>query len=830
MYPSAPAPRPNQPRLTAALLALVLTLTSQPAGAQPAPPGLEPMNNNGEGAPANNGGGDFTIMADGASLDLFLENYQQLTGNIVIQDSQLDTGLPITMNLPPNFQPLSKEEQVQLIEKTLLLNGFVFVPAGDRTVKLLNWNAKNPRTQGIPIYKDPNDIPPGESVISYFMQLDYVNVNDAQSIFSNTVLPNTYGIFVPVPNVNALIITENSVNIRRLIDLKAMIDRPSASVVSEFVKLQRADAERVAETITKLIEESAQAEGGTTGTRPNGGGVQQPQVDPNQPPPVPNQGGTNVNINVSANTTGTVLSERGLVPGTVKLVPDTRTNSILVVTRPANMPIIKDLISKFDRPSELAMPFERQLYYRKPTELLSVLVDLLSEDADGQTGGAGAGGISTPAGGGGVSNLSGGAGNTNNNRRNTSRTSTGGGSGLNGGAGGAGGGGAISQQAPTEEQPPTSAVVGKTILIADDRANSILVSGPAENIEKVVQMIDALDVKPKQVYISSVIGQLNLNDRTEFGVSYLQRFANLRANGYDGGVASSLITGNPPTTGSTTDANGNVTPGGFVNAINLQQPSDFLNRTGLSLYGTISENLDVYVNALEATTNFKTLARPTVYTANNKQAIISSGQSIPVPTSSVSNLVSGDSTAVTSNIGYEDVELTLGIIPLINANREVTLDIEQTNNNVLGSINISGNDVPTIATQQLSTTVTVPDRSIVVLGGLISESDEVNRSGFPILGKIPVLGNLFSSKIKEKKRSELIVMIQPTVIENEQELYYKSYQEEDNADVGGASHEHLQGRTPEIRRAEPMRSSTTTTQVYQDQVQPSLVYPAPRAK
>jgi type II secretion system protein D len=776
-----------------ALLALAATLPL-PLSAQPPAPPMEnpPVENIGGPVPGAPEEDHVTVLADGASLDLFISNYQLLTGQIVIHDSQLDTGLPITITLPPTGQKPNREQAIRLIEKTLMLNGYVFLPSGDNTVKLMNWQAKSPRTQPVRIFSDIIDLPEGEEVVSYFMRLDYMNVAEASTVFGSVVQSNGWDVIVPVPNVNALMITGNSAIIRSLVRMKELMDRPSAQVESEFVKLIRADAERVAETITTLIEESAQAQGGTTTTRTNV--VAAPQNDPNAPPPVPNAG-TAVNVNVSSSSTG--LSEGGLVPGTVKLVPDVRTNSILVITRKTNMPIIKDLIAKFDRPSEVPAPFERQLYYRKPTEILPTLQNLLADEDAG--GGGGGGAVATPGGaGGGVSNLTGGAG-TN---RGTNRT-TGGGANSIGGGGGAGGAGALSQQAPAEDQPPTSVVVGKTILIADDRANSILISGPGENIEKVVQMIDALDVRPRQVYISSVIGQLNLNNRTEFGITYLQRFLNINANGYNGGIASSLVTNNPPITGGGTDGDGNPIAGGFVNSIDLQQPSDFLNRSGLTLYGTVADSLDVYVNALETGTKFKTLARPTVFTTNNKQAIISSGQSIPVPTSSVSNLVSGDSTAVTSNIGYEDVELTLGIIPQVNANREVYMQIEQTNNNVLGSVVISGNEVPTIATQQLVTNVTVPDRGIVVLGGLISESDEKNRSGLPILGNLPILGPLFSSRVKEKIRSELIVMIQPTVIDNEQELYYKSYAEEANADVGGASHLHLQGREPEIRRAQP---------------------------
>ncbi len=111
--------------------------------------------------------------------------------------------------------------------------------------------------------------------------------------------------------------------------------------------------------------------------------------------------------------------------------------------------------------------------------------------------------------------------------------------------------------------------------------------------------------------------------------------------------------------------------------------------------------------------------------------------------------------------------LELDIIPLINANHEVTLQIRQTNNSQGSSQVISGNSVPTILTQEINTEVTVPDKATVVIGGLISDDTTRTSSGVPWLSDIPVLGYLFKDTNKKKERDELIIMIQPTVVETE---------------------------------------------------------------
>ena len=128
---------------------------------------------------------------------------------------------------------------------------------------------------------------------------------------------------------------------------------------------------------------------------------------------------------------------------------------------------------------------------------------------------------------------------------------------------------------------------------------------------------------------------------------------------------------------------------------------------------------------------------------------------------------SNTSLVSTGSIQYEDVLLQLDIIPLINSNHDVTLKIRQTNNSLGDNNTISGNNVPTINTQEINTEVTVPDKSTVVIGGLISDTSSRDANGVPWLADIPVLKYLFSTTQKKKEHDELIIMIQPTVVETD---------------------------------------------------------------
>ena len=153
---------------------------------------------------------------------------------------------------------------------------------------------------------------------------------------------------------------------------------------------------------------------------------------------------------------------------------------------------------------------------------------------------------------------------------------------------------------------------------------------------------------------------------------------------------------------------------------------------------------------LDATGKFKVLSRPMVFTSNNKKAIIASGQEVPVPVSTLSSfqpIATGspvNNFGTQSSIQFKKVALQLEVVPLINSEKEVTLDINR-NWTALGPANVDGNPIPTIVTRYIKTTVSAPNGSTIVLGGLITEDKSTTKTGIPILSRIPVIGALFRS-------------------------------------------------------------------------------------
>jgi general secretion pathway protein D len=700
-----------------------------------------------------------SFQAINAAIDTVLMQYEQLTGKVLIRDSNLAANaLPITISVP---QPVRKSELIRLIEAALLLNNIVLVPAQEpNTVKVININTgKNPRSEGVRLYTGPESIPDGEQVISYYMPFKYITASEALTVFQTHILPRAYTSFVPINSAQALLITESTTVIRQLVALQELIDVPPAKVVSEFVPLLRADAERVAETINKLLEYQRKERGGGE-----------------QAPAVPGQQVANVQPATAGGSDASTLS------GQVQVVPDTRTNRILVVTKPQNLPYFKTLIQQFDAAVGGSEPLEYHLRYIPAGEVLPVLQDLLAED---QT----QAGQGTPA-----------PGQQNQNQqqqnrpvnlggyRSSATSSAGGYSPVSNAAGSVGAGEDLLQE-PNEQLGPQAVVVGRSRIISDAKDNKILVIGPPESVRKVQTILDRLDRRPQQVYLSTVIGQLELTNDYQFGIDFVQTFKKISGHS---GVAS----GNLNAAGITNNGQVIADPRQLLQVSGTNNAFPAL--SGLTIYGAIGDAVAVFVRALDARGNFKILARPAVYTANNKRAVISSGQRVPVPQSTLSNLTTGTtggiinnsaSTAIAATVGYEDVELRLEVIPLVNSNNEVTLKVAQINDTLGNNVLISGNQVPIVNSQRITTTVTIPSGATVVLGGLIKDQVRKNNNGIPYLMDVPYLGNLFKYTTNDKERDELLVFIQPTVVNDDVQTLRASLKEERRTKIGADTYE-----------------------------------------
>jgi type II secretion system protein D len=680
-----------------------------------------------------------TIQFPNNPVSDFLIVYEKLKGVTLIKDASLLAGganLSLTLN-----QPVTKAEAIRLLESTLLLNGYAFIAVDKNSVKVINTaGGKNPRSEGVFLFTSEKDLPEGEVVASYVMPLTYLAAADAVPIFEQFITLHPYGSLVPVPVANQVLITENSTLIRRLIQVRDLVDQPSPEVKSEFVQLHQANADRVVELITQILEKREEKSGGTTAAKAATGQGGQPAV-----PGMPAAQGVTIGG-----------GQGGSVSGDIQLIADPRTNRILIVTRPMNMDYIKKMISEFDISVELSDPYEQPLNYVSASDMLPILQDMLQEEGDDAAAQGGTGATRTVSGGIGVGGVTGG--------------ST--------GTSGATANPADILSEPGEQAAADSIIVGKTRIIADNRANSILVIGQPESRDKVKAILTKLDKRPMQVYLATVIGQLLVNNADSFAVNVLQRFTGQSQSGVNSvGGGRSVITTNTPL---------------MQSAATMAQLANVAASNGLpgmQIAAFIGNTLNVYVSALTATGNFRVASRPSVFTANNKKATIFQGQKIAVPTSTVTTLGGGGGATTTSgsqqsNIQYQDVVLKIEVVPLINSAREISLQIVETNDTLAKGIDSEtqiggGVSVPKIDTQKLTTTIIVPDGATILMGGLISQTDSKTSSGIPFVSTIPLLGNLFKSTTDDTERRELVVMIQPSVVLDVPELKEVSKTERD---------------------------------------------------
>lgn len=659
-----------------------------------------------------------------------LSQYELLVGKRLIYDNTVQG--QVNINVPE----VPKEEAIRIIEITLLMNGYHLVPSDtDPNLIKATGVGRSPRQVGVPILAEPEPIPDNEQVIMYLVKLRYADPTEMAQVLQQAMPPSRQEYapnIVPLPKAQALIITENTAILRGLMRIIRAADLEPTRVEGEFIALQRASAKDVVQMLEKLFEKTQTPQSAPSAPRP--AAPPQPGAQPGAAP-----------APVSQLTTVEIggMNEDSMLAGKVRLTADERTNRIYVVSRPVNLPILRKLIEDFDRDVPFSEPMVRPLKFVSAGDILDALVKAVSDPGSKDAGATGATGSTgtpqnrtpTPA--------------ANNNSQFGNQL---GARGLNGVSSSAS---PLSLQTEPHEIVPQTVMVGNSRIMADKRSNAILVIGSTDIKDRVGKILDQLDVRTPQVMLTTVIGELTLSQDEEFGVNYLLHKG--RRDLVTGGSSNaSLLTGGGP----------------FNNSMQQLAAAPNFTRVfaggagGMTGFISAGDTLSAIVTALESTSKFKVTSRPSLFTSNNKKASIVSGEKIAVITGSQSSpTTTGNS--VVNQVQYIPVNLSLEVVPLINSDKEVYLDVVQSLDEITGSTPIKDsngvNDYPIIANRQLQTSVMVPNDGTLVLGGLIKDTRKKVNSGIPVLGRIPLLGGLFRSTSDIKTRTELLVLIRPSV-------------------------------------------------------------------
>jgi general secretion pathway protein D len=308
-------------------------------------------------------------------------------------------------------------------------------------------------------------------------------------------------------------------------------------------------------------------------------------------------------------------------------------------------------------------------------------------------------------------------------------------------------------------------------LSADERTNAIVAYGTQQDLKTLKDLIEKIDIPLPQVLIEAVITEVTLKEDQASGLSSF-------GFTYDGFTdpLSQLFSGVNVVTAGASGAGSGITGG----SVDLNSPSDF--------------TLTALVTASDTDSNARILSTPRIMVSHNEEGIINVSESRPIITSSTS-FSNSDSGNVRSSVEYRDIGIKLTVTPLIGADGTVQMTIEQTVENVVGTITVDDNDQPIIGIREATSTVSVQDNQVIVLGGLQQNSLTDGNSYVPGFRRIPLIGGLLGTDTKEYDRTELIIFLRPKVLPNPAEAQNLSNAYIERAEEKEAVIDYLENNT-----------------------------------
>ncbi|MCO8247646.1 type II secretion system secretin GspD [Comamonas thiooxydans] len=551
----------------------------------------------------------------------------------------------------------------------------------------------------------------GGQIVTQIFKLNYENANNLVPVLRPLISPNnTINVN---PGNNSLIITDYADNLQRISRIIASTDVSNATDV-EVIALRHAVAADMVALVNRLMEGGSATAGGVVQA---GAGAAAGQAD------------TSFRTSILA---------------------EPRSNSVLIrAANPAKLSQIRSLIARLDQPAMTGNGDDGNIHvvYLKNADAVSLAATLRAA-INAQTS------ASTALGG--QPGMTAAAGSTTNAAssqpvisRGTDGSAT---VGLGGGNSGP------SSRFGTAQQPSTGGMIQ-----ADPTTNSLIITAPGPLYRQLRTVIDKLDGRRAQVLIEALIVEVSADKAAQLGVQWSSV---IRNNGRVLGVL-----GNGTSISGISNIFGlSGAVGNLVNGTPLtdSQASAIGGMKGMNLGFTQNVNgntsLGALVNLMQGDGDTNILSTPNLMTLDNEEASIMVGENVPFPTGSYTN-TAGTSGSVNPFTTYErkDVGTLLKIRPQINENGTIKMAVYQENSAVKqGTANAQSG--ATTTKRSIESNVLVEDGAIVVLGGLIADEYSQSQERVPLLGDIPLLGNLFRNTSRERKKTNLMVFLRPTVL------------------------------------------------------------------
>lgn len=623
----------------------------------------------------------------------------------------------VTIISPTKVTP---DEAYAIFQSVLQVKGFTTVPSG-RIVKILP--TKDAKQSGAPVVYNGTLTEAGDEVVTRMIPLRHVNAADLMPVLQPLVSQD--GVLQPYPQTNSLVVTDTALNVKRLLGMLEELDVEGYERRTEVISLKYAVAADLAKKVEDIMREQGETENSS-----------QPRIKV-----------------VTATTAATSSSNAS--PSTssnlrgVRVLPDERTNALIVMCGVREMKTVRRLVSQLDvpLPPGSSKIHVYSLKYANAEELLPVLADLIG----GRTGGNGTNSLNVPR----------------RERRLTRERRFGDRQNSRSGAG-------FGDRPPAPPAPPQSPQGGGSTsgsapefsndvtITADPATNSLIISAAPQDFETLTRVIEQLDVRRKQVYVEAMILEVSMERARELGIELQGGFS---INGDGVGLGRTNL-GNLNTA---------LTDPGSLTGLLLAAAS---NKTIELPDGTRIPAQVALLRAAQNSTDINVLSSPTLLTADNQEAEILVGQNVPFVSSRATD--SSDLDNLFATVEREDVGITLRLTPQISEGDTVRLDVYEEVSAIVpttvGDPNLVG---PTTSVRSASTTVVAKSGQTVVIGGLISDNTTRQSSSVPFLQDVPVLGNLFKSNGKNSNKINLLIFLTPHIVRDDTEIAARSQGERD---------------------------------------------------
>ena len=542
--------------------------------------------------------------------------------------------------------------------------------------------------------------PGGGQIVTQIFKLNYENAANLVPVLRPLISPNNT---INVnPGNNSLVITDYADNLQRLARIVAAMDVSNASDV-EVIPLKNAVAADLAPLVARLIDGGSAA----------GPAAAQGQTD------------------TSFKTT---------------LIAEPRSNALILrAANPARVAQVRALVDKLDQPpvpgSSAASGNIHVVYLKNAdaTKLATTLRAAMSATG----GGSGSASSSGTSGSSGLSTTATAASTSSNSSASNSAGLGASSSGL-----GMGSGGGLSSSA-SSNQPSTGGQIQ-----ADPTTNSLIITAPEPQYRQLRAVIDKLDGRRAQVLVESLIVEVTASKLAEFGIQW-QSVLGSKGDGVVGAIGTnSAVSGGNILGLAAGIATGNASA---ITALGGGLNIALAPRVNGQYY------LGALANFLQNSGDANVLSTPNLMTLDNEEARIVIGNNVPFVTGSYANTTGNNSVNPFTTVERKDVGLMLRVRPQINENGTVKMAIYQEVSKIDGNTlkDVNG---PTTSKRSIESNVLVEDGSIIVLGGLLEDSYQQAEDKVPLMGDIPLLGNLFRSENRSRKKTNLMVFLRPVVV------------------------------------------------------------------